>query len=47
MVSCFSSSSTSLQLKVGEKIAKEEAERERLEMMEGWLRCAWCNAWNK
>ena len=34
-------------MKVGEKIAKEEAERKRLEMMEGWLRCAWCNAWNK
>ena len=34
-------------MKVGEKLAKEEAERKRLEMMEGWLRCAWCNAWNK
>ena len=45
MVSCFSSSSTSL--KGGEKIAKEAEERKRLEMMEGWLRCAWCYAWNK
>ena len=34
-------------MKVGEKLVKEEAERKRLEMMEGWLRCAWCNAWNK
>ena len=32
---------------VGRSIAREEKERRKLERLEDWLRCAWCNAWNK